>query len=513
MSLVIVIGGGHNGLTAAGLIVRKGARVVLLEQADELGGVASGAEFAPGFRTSGILHDSSCVPDELLRALGLGNQLPRVPVERDAVFIPELDGPGLLLHRDPGVAATEIAKRSPADVERYARWRGFLQRVRRVVAPLLEGAPPSLAGRGMGPLLEILKRGWSLRRLGHRDMAELLRVLPMSAADWLTDAFHDELLRAGLLAPALHGGWIGPRSPGGAANLLLHECIAGPEFVGGPASLAQALALTCRSAGVEVRTAYTVRRILVENDRTTGVLLDGGERIEGSTVVATCDPRQTLLELVPPRVLPSAVERAAQEWRCRGVLAKVDLALDGPLEWAGRPGARFHAARIGTTLDEAERAFDRIKYRQFSTAPYLDVRVPSVLDDSFAPEGQEVVSILTSFAPHDLEGGWTASNREALGDAVVARLAAFAPALPARVVARRIQVPNDFERDLRLSGGHLYHGELALDQLLSLRPNSSCSAGRTPISGLWLGGSGCHPGGGISGRPGMLAAALALGTA
>ncbi|MGE3163950.1 MAG: phytoene desaturase family protein [Planctomycetota bacterium] len=510
MSVVIVIGGGHNGLTAAALLARRGRRVLLIEQGEEVGGVARGSAFATDFQTLGTLHDSSCVAPELLHTLGLGNQLPRVPAEHDAVFFPEVDGPGLVLHRDPALAVAELTQRAPKDVANYQRWRDFIGRARRFVGPLLEAAPPSLGRRGVGSLLELLRRGWSLRRLGARDMTELMRVIPMSAADWLTDAFDCELLRAGLVLPALHGAWFGPRSPGGAANLLFHECLAGPELVGGPASLVQSLALTCRSLGVEIRTNSSVRRVLVERGVVAGVELDAGERVDGATVVATCDPRQLLLELLEPRALPAETESSAREWRCRGVLAKVDLALDGPLEWAGRPGARFHAVRISETLDTAERAFDHLKYGEFSAQPVLDLRVPSVVDRTFAPAGREFVSVLVSFAPHDVAGGWTAARREALADAVVARIAALAPTVSSRIVARQVRTPDDFARDFRLTGGHLYHGELALDQVLSLRPNVGCSSGVTPIPGLFLGGSGCHPGAGISGRSGMLAAERVL---
>lgn len=505
MTDVIVIGAGHNGLTAAALLARKGRSVVVVDRRSTVGGVAGEIEFAPGYRAPGILHDTSGFSESVVRALQLQNSIDRLSAEQDAVFCPQVDGRGLLLHRDPQLAFAEIKAQSPKDAERYAQWRGFIERVRHFVQPLLESAPPPILGGAVSLLPALSRAGWSLRRLGGKDMMELLRVLPMSVADWLDDWFESDLLRATLAGPAFAGAWMGPRSPGSAANLLFRECLAGPEIFGGSTAVVRALELA--SNRVELRLGWEAKALSVRNHQLSGVEFSGGEQLVPRKVVCTADPVHALLGLLPPRSLSPDVEAELRTWRTRGVTAKVHLALDGPLEFAGRPGSVFPSIRISESLDDIERAFDAVKYGEFSERPHLDIRVPTVLDSSFAPDGHHVVSILATYAPHDLRGGWSDERRDALGDAVVAQLARYAPSVTDRIVARQVLTPADLEAEFGLTGGHLHHGEHALDQLLSLRPAASCAHATTPIEGLLLGGSGSHPGGGITGLPGMLAAA------
>jgi phytoene dehydrogenase-like protein len=505
-----VIGAGHNGLAAALRLARAGRRVVVLEAREAPGGLCAGEEFHPGYRTVGVLHDSSTLSPEVAEGLDLAAHGLRF-ADPEPLYAPEEDGPGLLLPGDPGEPAAELAARSPADAAAYRAWRDFLARVRPLVRRLLHEAPPPLGGLSSGDLWRLGMRGLALRRLGRRDMTELLRVLPMCAGDWLKERFATPLLQGLLAAPAVAGTWSGPWSAGTAANLLLHESLAGRPVAGGPAALVAALVAACRAAGVEVRTAAGVRRIRLAGGRVAGLVLASGEAVEAPLVAASCDPKQTFLRLLPPGGAPVKVEEAFRTFRARGTAAKVHLALAGPLELRGREGQGIGALRLGGgDLDALERAFDAVKYRRLSPAPLLDVRVPSLADPDLAPPGHHVVSILVSFAPYDLVGGWSDERRQALGEAVVAALGRHAPGVGERLVAREVLAPPDLEARYGTTGGHLHHGEHALDQLFALRPAPCAARYATPVPGLFLAGSGSHPGGGVTALPGWLAAGAML---
>jgi phytoene dehydrogenase-like protein len=332
----------------------------------------------------------------------------------------------------------------------------------------------------------------------------------MCSADWLREEFKGPLLPAALAGPALAGAFLGPRAPGSAAVLLLYECARGPEPRGGPAALVAALRRAFEAAGGVIRLEAEVERILVERGAVAGVRCAGGLALEARVVVAACDPRRALLELIEPGGLPLEVEEQVAAVRMRGTTAKVNLALDGPLVFRDRPGERHARAFVADDLDEVERVFDAAKYRACSERPHLDVCVPSVRDASLAPEGTDVVSILAQGAPYALEGGWSDAAREKFGDAVVEVLERAAPGTRERIVAREILSPVDIADRYGLTGGHVHHGEHALDQLLFMRPTPALARYATPIAGLYLGGSGSHPGGGVTCGPGALAAQAIL---
>lgn len=508
----LVIGAGHNGLVAAALLAQAGRRVVVLEGRDIVGGLCAPEEFHPGYRDPGLHHDTSMVASDLVGALRLeryGLELEGAP---PAILATSGEGQSLLVDRDPAKAEDEIGVLSREDARAYGEWRGFLDRVGGFVRGLLSSPPPALTAGTLREWLELGRRGLALRRLGRRDMRELLRVMPMCSADWLQERFESELLAELLAAPSVMGTRLGPWSAGTAANLLFHECRAGNSVKGGPAALVEALRAACEDAGAEIRTTARVKGIRLKNGVAVGVELADGEFLEAPVVAASCDPRLTLLELLPPASLSMTLTGKIRVWRTRGTTAKIRFAVSGPLEIAGREGERYEALRVGTgTIDGLERAFDAVKYRRWSAPLHLDVRVPTAGDPSLAPEGHQVVSILASFVPHDLEGGWTEESREALGDAVTTRLAEVWPGLEAGLVARQVLTPADLEERYALSGGHLHHGEHALDQLLFMRPAPELARYATPVPGLYLAGSGSHPGGGVTGRPGMLAAQAILG--
>ncbi len=510
---VIVIGGGHNGLTTAACLAQRGRRVLVLEANARLGGLASSMEFHPGYKAPGILHDTRLVPESIIQHLKLEEFGLRLHDKEIPCYAPEGQGRalggrgrGLKLFRDPERSLEEISSFSSRDAERYREWRSFLDKITPFIRELLVGPAPDILAEGWAQLWPLLKKGVALRRLGEREMMELLRIAPMCVADWLNEWFETPLLKALLAAPSLTGTWLGPWSAGSVATLLFQECRAGSDIQGGPAALIDALEACCRSHGVELRTSAKVQRILVKQGQVQGVELESSETLPAPQVAASCDPCQAFLELLSPTQLPEKLATAMRHWRTRGTTAKVHLALNGPLEFAGRPEEPLEKAHLADTLDDLERAFDAVKYRSTSKRPYLDVWVPSISAPSLAPEGHHVVSVLVSFAHHDLEGGWGEKQRQALGQQVLARLSEVAPTLQDHLVACEVITPQDLAERFHLTGGHIHHGEHSLDQLLSLRPTALCCRYSTPVAGLTLCGSGCHPGGGITCTPGFLAA-------
>jgi phytoene dehydrogenase-like protein len=502
---VIVIGAGHNGLTAAGLLAKSGRKVLVLEKRPLAGGIAAGEEFHPGYRTQGLLLDTSGVRQSVTRELGLEKHGLKFLQSEPPVLIPQENGPGLLLHADPDRAAAELK----GDAKAYAEFRAFLTRIRPLLRSLLDSPPPSVLPEG-ADLFKLLKAGLKLRLLGETQMLEMLRIAPMCVADWLNERFENPLLKVALAAPALHGSYMGPWSAGTVVNFLLRDCAAEAPVKGGPAALARALEAAVKAFGGEIRCNAAVKSIVVKDGKITGVKLADGAEITAPVVVSSCDPKLTLFGLVAPADLPMALENQVRVIRMRGTTAKVNLALSGPLEFAGRPGVVIEAARTGEHLDDLERAFDTVKYKQFSKRPMLEIRLPSISEPGLAPNGHQVAEILVHFAPYDLAGGWTNAQREALGDAVVAELARYAPKLKSLIVARQTLTPADLEERYGLTGGHIYHGEHALDQLYAMRPSPDLARYATPVTGLFLAGSGSHPGGGITCAPGALAARAVL---
>jgi phytoene dehydrogenase-like protein len=490
----VVIGGGHNGLTAAAWLAKHGAEVVVLEAREALGGLCASEEFHDGYSVPGVLHDTRGVRPAIVDALGLERHglawtapAPIVAPGEDAVWI----------HAD------RVEGGAKSDAENFAAWRAFVARVRPVLAGLLDRGSPDPAG-DLWPLLEA---GLKVRRLGADDMLELLRVMPMAVGDWLRDSFDSERLMAALAIGACEGCFTGPWSAGTASNLLLSEAVAGKEVAGGPAALVAALDKAARGFGVEIRTGARVKRIVVDRaGAVRGVELADGEVIDSARVLSSIDPKHTFLDLVGEQRLGTRFAAEVRNIRTRGTTAAVRLALSAPPQVDGEA---VNAARIGETLDAVERAFDAAKYRAFAERPAIDARF--FTGDGFAPDGHAAASLLVHAAAFDRRGGWDDAARTALGDAAVARLAEHFPGIEKNIVAREVLTPNDLATRYCLSGGHVHHGEHALDQRLFMRPTVECGRYATPVPGLFLCGSGSHPGGGVTCAPGALAAKSILG--
>ena len=489
---VIVIGAGHNGLTAATMLARRGKKVLVLERREQVGGTAAGETFHPGFSHSGILHDSHHVRPAVVKGLGLskhGLELRDPPDVQGRTA----DGGRMRL----GTEASDVGE----DAAGLASLRAVLDKVSAFASGVLDRPAPEIGADA--DLLPLAKPAIGLRRLGRKDMMEVLRIGPTCVDDFVAEHLSEPALRAMVCMPALPMAWMGPRSPLSTANLLLGEALSGREVVGGPAALVRALAAAAQAAGVEVRTGTGVSEIRVEDDKVVGVRLEDGTDIAASTVLAAIGPRRALLDLVDPMHLPGLTERALSNVRLRGAVAKIHLALSGPLTFAD--GEAVERARLVAHPLDLERAFDDAKYGRLPTRPPpLEVRVLS--GEGFATGGGCVASILVFGVPHDLRTGWDDGARQSLFDSALASLERYCPGVRDLLVGHEVLTPADLETRFDLEGGHLAHGEHALDQLYSLRPTPELAQYRTPIEGLWLGSSGCHPGGGITCAPGALAA-------
>jgi phytoene dehydrogenase-like protein len=504
---VIVIGAGHNGLTTAALLAKQGRKVLVIERRNTIGGLAAGEEFHPGYYTSGVLHDSSQVRAQVVKGLDLKAHGLEIISGRPSVLALDPDDQGILLGSKERRTAKEINYYSPDDARQYRQYRKFIRHVAGVVNRIFDRLPPATDSANGRTLWDLFKTGFALRRLGKSAMLDLMRIAPMCVADWLNEWFDNNRLKAALAGTGLSGNFAGPWSPGSAFNLLVWECAAKNSLKGGPCSLIASLEKAVLSQGGEIRIAAEANEIRVDEGQIKGVVLKDGELIEAAIVAASCDPRHTFLDLVPGNQIENWQEHRMQHIRGTGTTAKVNLALNSLLEFSGRAGEKIAFARTGHHLDHIEKAFDACKYGRFSTDPILDIHIPTLTDPDLAPAGHSVVSILVHFVPYRAQTRWDQGQKDKLGDTVVNTVQQYAPGLTDAIVARQVLSPVDLEQRYGLVQGHILHGEHALDQLI-LRPTPECARFHTPIKGLYLCGSGSHPGGGITCGPGALAASV-----
>jgi len=500
---VVVIGGGHNGLTTACLMAMKGKQVALVEKRDTLGGLAASVEFEPGFKSAGVWHGTGNVSESVMSSLGLKGL-----IQDETPTVYALGESGLVA---PISGATDrtafgIAQHSPSDGRNYASYRAFMNRIRPVLSRFLTRRPLNFLEVEREAPVEVLTRALGLRFLGSHDMIEFLRVAPMPVRDFLNEYFESDFIKAALSMDAVLGTFTAPRSPGTAMNLLMHESIAGKSIKGGSFALTEALIARARELGVQVKTGSAVTRILIDNKSVKAVELENGVEIEAAAVSASCNPKTVLLDLLPIGALTHTTEHRISNFRTYGTTAQLLLAVDGPVSFQGASAEhKVRHARIAPTLDHVEKAFDAVKYDKFSDEPVLDIAVPTIDNPALAPDGKSVVSILVCYAPHKLEGGWTDDARNTLTKKVIDTISHYAPEFEQKVLASNLSTPIDLENDYGLTGGHLHHGEPGLDQIV-IRPIPECFNHETPIHGLTLCGSGTHPGGTVSCMAGALAA-------
>jgi phytoene dehydrogenase-like protein len=515
---VVLIGGGHNALITAFYLAKGGFKPLVLERREMVGGGAITEEFHPGFRASTLAHTLGPLRTDIAKDLQLEKFEYEVLHPDPRVFAPTPDGKALLFFNDMAKTAAAIATFSAKDASKYAQFAESLASTAGFFTQLSSITPPAIDKPTPEDLWNLLKTGRGVRSLGKTGIFDLLRWGPMAVADFVSEFFETELLRAVIAARGIFGTALGPWSAGSTAVLLLRAAadahpVGSAAFPrGGLGSFTRALAESAKQAGAEIRTDAEVRHIRIKDGAVTGIVLSDGEEIAVEAVVSGVDPKRTFFHLVDPSHLDPTFANRLKNFRANGTVAKVNLALgslptftalDATEGFLKSLSGRIH---IGPEIDYLERAFDASKYGEFSKSPWLDVTIPTILDPSLAPDGKHVLSAYVQFAPFKLkEGNWD-SRRHDLGHTVVKTLAAYAPNLPDLIESMQVITPKDLETSYGFTGGHIFHGELALDQLFTMRPILDWARYKTPIRGLFLCGSGTHPGNGLTGASGANAA-------
>ncbi len=530
----VVIGGGHNALVTAAYLAKGGLKTLVLERRDRLGGAADTVELAPGVRVPALAHTVGRLRPSIQRELNLKAHGLSLMAPDVRAFAPSPDGSAVTLWSDVARTSEGLRPRSAADAEAYAGFDRLVRSMGRFLDELGRSAPPDIEAPGIGDALTGLKLGRAFRGLGKHDSRTILRILPMAVADLVAEAFETDAIRAAIAWRGVRYGSVGPWSAGTAAMLLMdsagNDGGAAGETVfarGGPGALSEALASAARAAGAEIRTGAEVTAITSTDGRVTGVVLAGGEEIAARAVVSGADPKRTLVGLVDPVALGPSLGWRAGNIRTPGVVAKVNFVLKRlpVFPAAGDDADQLLRGRIivAPGIDAMERAFDASKYGRFSEAPILEVTIPSLTDLTLvegARAGTHVMSVIAQYAPYSLrDGSWDttaspgdATAADAFGDAVIATLEGVAPGIGKLVTHRQVLTPLDLERDYGLTGGHPLHAEAGLDQFYLWRPLLGHARYRIGgLDGLYLCGSGAHPGGGITGGPGRNAAREILG--
>lgn len=517
----IIVGGGHNGLVCAAYLARAGRRVLVLERRHVLGGAAVTEELYPGFKYSVCSYVVSLLRPQIIRDL----ELPRYGLEilpLECSFSPALEGPGLVRWPDAARTRREIAAYSQKDADLYPEFGHAMMHMARWVKPIIDMVAPDPARPSLGDLRKLLFLGRRVRGLSDEQLALLTKMMTMSSADFLDEWFESDVLKAPMAVSGIIGTFLGVRSPG-TAYVLLHHYMGEIDGAfrawgfskGGTGQISLAIAESARASGVTIRTEAGVERVIVKNGRAAGVVLEGGDELYAKAVVSAVDPHRTFFGLVGAEHLDDAFTEKLRRYRFRGSSGKVNLALDRLPRFTCRPGDGLHMRgdiAIAPSVEYLERAYDQAKYGEFSERPYMNVVIPSLTDPSVAPPGKHVMSIFVQYAPYQVAGGpetWP-DKREAFGDAVIRTLEEFCPGLSESILHRQVLTPWDLQQEFGLTEGNIFHGELGLEQLFFLRPVPGWARYKTPVRRLWMCGSGTHPGGGIMGAPGALAAQTML---
>jgi phytoene dehydrogenase-like protein len=509
----IIIGAGHNGLVTACYLAKAGLKTLVLERREVVGGGAITEEFHPRFRCSTLDHTAGPVSAQVVADLNLSNFGLEFIIPEVRVLSLTPENRSLCIYNDTARTVSEIEKFSNKDAKRYSEFLTSFSRIGGVLAPVLSMTPPSIDRPSALEAWQFGKIGLAFRGLGKKDEYRLLRWGPMAVADLVAEWFDSEVLRATVAARGVSGAFAGPWSAGTSLGLLLQAAldsnpISPAAFVkGGMGGLTKALAAAATSSGAEIRTQADVARVEPREDADGKVFLKDGNEFQARAIISNADPKSTFLQLVDPIDLDPNFLLKIRNYRASGTTAKINLALDRLPAFAGvdptaaqiKLAGRIH---IGPEIDYLERAFDASKYGQFSTAPYLDITIPTLTDPSLAPDEKHVMSIHCQFAPYKLRKGDWNSRRQEFADTVINHLSSFAPGLKDLILASQVITPHDLEETFGLSGGHIHHGEQALDQFFTFRPLIGWAQYRTPLKRLYLCGAGTHPGGGITALPG-----------
>ncbi len=514
----IVVGGGHNGLTAAAYLARAGLSTLVVERRAIVGGACVTEEIAPGCRASTTSYIASMLRPEVIRDLDLaGHGLRMVPCD-PALLVPFADGSVAPWWSDRERTVRELAKLSPVDAKTFVRVDDELKRLARYLQPFFLEPPPDVHTRGFAGVMEALRVGRRFRGISGGEISRMVSFLTGSLGDFLDRNYESEKVKALFLANNVYGKHGGPYSPGTALGLLFHLLSGGEHdlqgfyghVMGGMGAITQAMASAAKKFGAEIRTSAPVARILVRGGRATGVALEDGTEMSAKVVVSNADPKRTFLGLVEEKELSEDFRHAIAGIKMDGPCAKVNFILSEEPRVTGMPREFEKSQRalftLVPSLEFAERCYDIAKLGEIPEELWVDCVVASNVDSDLAPEGRHVMTCFVQYVPYRLRKGTWDENRELLGDRVVRKIGEYAPNVPGSVVARQVLTPLDLERTYGLTEGNIFHGDLNLEQLFFMRPVAGFARYRTPVDGLYLCGAGAHPGGGVTGAPGHNAA-------
>lgn len=513
-----IIGGGHNGLTAAAYLARAGLTTVVLERREIVGGCCVTEEIAPGCRASTTSYIASMLRPEIIADLHLADHgLKMVPCD-PAIQVPFLDGHVLPWWSDRDRAQAEFAKISPRDAATFIRVDDQLKKLARYLQPFFLEPPPEIETGSISGWTDLFRLGRRFRGISSDEISQLIAFLTGSLGEFLDNNYESEKLKTLFLANNVYGKHGGPYQPGTAIGLLFHLLSGGDHelqgfyghVMGGMGAITQALAESGKKLGVEIRTSSPVARIDVRSGRVRGVVLEDGTEIRARAVVSNADPKRTFLQMLSAQDLPEDFLHAVRGIKMAGPSAKVNFVLAEEPHFTGTPASHTALERTFYTLvpslEFAERCYDIAKFGDIPEELWVDCVIASNADASLAPAGKHIMTCFVQYVPYHLrEGNWD-DQRELLGDRVVKKIAEYAPNLPGSILARQVLTPLDLERTYGLTEGNIFHGDLRLEQLFFMRPVSGWSQYRTPVDGLYLCGAGAHPGGGVTGAPGHNAA-------
>ena len=518
----IVIGGGHNGLTAAAYLARTGLSTLVLERREIVGGCCVTEEIAPGCRVPTTSYIASMLRPEVVRDLRLAEHgLFMIPCD-PAVQVPFPDGHVVSWWVDRERAKEEFAKISVKDAETFVRVDDRLKKLVRYLQPFFMEPPPDLDTSSMNGWADLFRVGRRFRGISSGEISQLVSFLTGSLGEFLDHNYESDKIKTMFLANNVYGKHGGPYQPGTAIGLLFHLLGGGEQqlqgfsghVIGGMGAITQALAAAGQKLGVEVRTSSPVAQIDIRHGRARGIVLEDGTEIRARMVLSNADPKRTFLGMVPTRELPDDFLHAIRGIKMNGPCAKVNMVLAEEPRFRGTRSDATPLERTFYTLipslEFAERCYDIAKLGEIPDELWVDCVVSSNADDSLAPKGKHILTCFVQYVPYHLRQGSWDEKRELLGDRVVKKIAEYAPNVPGAIVARQVLTPLDLERTYGLTEGNIFHGDLRLEQLFFMRPVPGWSQYRTPIDGLYLCGAGTHPGGGVTGAPGHNAAQQVL---
>ena len=510
----IIIGGGHNGLTAAAYLGRAGKKVLVLERRYVLGGAAVTEEVFPGFKFSVCSYVVSLMKANVIRELRLPKfGLELLPLEST---LTPLDNDYLIRTADSDETYQEIYRHSPKDAETYMRFGPLMSQIGMAVRPILETIAPNAICPSLSDMGAMRRLMNHFKSISDEQFEYLTKLMTMGSADFLDEWFEYEPLKATMSASGIIGTFMGPRSPG-SAYVMLHHYMGDIDGAyrawgfqrGGTGALSTAIARSAEHFGADIKTESPVEKVIVKNGCAVGIALENGDEFRSDIVISGLDPKLSFLKMIDESDLPSDFVTDIKNYRIRGSSGKVNLALDTLPDFTCLSGDSRYlrgAISISPSYDYLERAYDDAKYGKFSQKPFMDIVLPSVLDPEMAPPGKHVMSCFVQYAPYNINGGWDDKKRDSFGDAVINTLAQYAPNIKDIILHRQVLTPVDLESTFGLTEGNIFHGELTLQQLFTMRPAVKWANYKTPIKNYFQCGSGTHPGGGITGSPGEMAA-------